>query len=207
VATTQAWTRLERQWRAILRDFDVSVLHMRNFAHFRGEFSGWDDVRRRSMLGQLLPAMNQAVSAYIGESLILPSDWRNQPRARRDMLGDPYHGCLIYCFQILSSLEHSAADKVNVVVAEHPEFSARAAEIFRQAKQLPTGVRLGTLTLASPGEMPALQVADLVAYELLQYMTNLERGIERVRWPMEQIKRKEAVYFKRLRMRTEEEPL
>ena len=104
---------------------------MKLLAHFRGEFAGWDDRRRRGLLGELLPLMNREISEYVGRALVLPHSWRNTSEDRRERLRDPYYGCFAFCLQSITSYAAELSTKVNVVVASHPEFSgyARLAQV------------------------------------------------------------------------------
>src|SRR5262249_11484896 len=56
VAPNDQWAEFERNWNDCLKDFGVSALHMREFAHSRGEFASWkgDEEKRRRFLGRLI---------------------------------------------------------------------------------------------------------------------------------------------------------
>jgi hypothetical protein len=50
VAPAEQWIEFERNWNDCLKTFGVSTLHMRNYAHSRGEFAQWKgktNLRRR----------------------------------------------------------------------------------------------------------------------------------------------------------------
>ncbi len=84
------------------------------------------------------------------------------------------------------------AIELDVVVAHHPEYSGsihRAFEAFRRDSKHPE--RLRSLEVKSVRHVPALQAADLIAYETLKYQTNvlIENGDRPTRWPMQQIGR------------------
>lgn len=89
-----------------------------------------------------------------------------------------------------------------MVLASHPEFSGWAVEVFHAfQEEEPGGDRMKTLTFGSPRDFAALQVADLVAYEVRQFALNRERGAMTMRWPMEQIRRKGSAYLAALERR------
>src|SRR5215831_17772262 len=56
VAPVDQWVDFERNWNECLKHFGVSALHMREFAHSRGEFSSWkgNETKRRHFLGRLI---------------------------------------------------------------------------------------------------------------------------------------------------------
>src|ERR1700722_12564024 len=46
VAEDAQWTGFERNWNDTLEQFGISLFHMKEFAHSRGEFSKWKDHQR-----------------------------------------------------------------------------------------------------------------------------------------------------------------
>lgn len=50
------WMHFERNWQETLDDFGAKALHMKDFAHSKGEFSMWanDEQRRREFLRRLI---------------------------------------------------------------------------------------------------------------------------------------------------------
>ena len=175
---------------------------MKLLSHFKGEFSGWDEGRRRALLGELLTVMNREVTEYIGQALVLPYAWRNTSEARRTRLRDPYYGCLAFCLKSVTSYaaEVSRTATVNVMMAQHPEFSGFASHIFDAYKEKEeNGERLGVLRLGTPAQTPALQVSDIVSYEIARYILEREvRGRDVIRWPLQQIRKKSHHYLRLL---------
>lgn len=92
VATTRAWTQLEREWKATLGEFGVKELHMKYLSHLRDEYKCWDVSQREKFLAQLLPIMNRHVSEYIGAAMVLVGNWRGRDEDLRARLRDPYYG-------------------------------------------------------------------------------------------------------------------
>ena len=56
VAPVEQWIEFERNWGDCLKAFGVSSLHMKNYAHSRGDFTEWkgDTERRRHFLERLI---------------------------------------------------------------------------------------------------------------------------------------------------------
>jgi hypothetical protein len=56
ISTAGQWVSFSDQWNECLKYFGVSALHMKHFAHFKGEFESWkyDEPRRRRFLSWLL---------------------------------------------------------------------------------------------------------------------------------------------------------
>lgn len=193
IATTRAWTDLEREWRRVLSEFGATEFHMKYLSAFRGEYSGWSENRRRDFLGQLMALMNRHVEQYIGAAMPLAGNWRgHSDEEMRERLRDPYVGCFFGCLRNIA--KHVAGlpgrPHVNVVVAKNPEFSGWAGNVFMEFQDSqPGGDRMKTLVLGSPTEFPALQVSDFVAYEVRRWAFDRDRGVP-MRWPMQQMKHK-----------------
>ncbi len=74
VSTPSRWFEFEKRWNDTLAAHNISALHMRDFAHFRGEYETfrWDEPRRRRLLNALLWIIEEcidysaAVAVYIG---------------------------------------------------------------------------------------------------------------------------------------------
>ena len=58
VSTPEKWTRFETEWREIAVKEGFETFHMVDFAAGRGEFEGWDDAKRRHVLGRLCSLIN-----------------------------------------------------------------------------------------------------------------------------------------------------
>jgi len=204
IGSVAGWTNLVSDFVQVLSDFSVSQLHMKDFAHRKGEFANWPEGRRRAFLGRLVTLMNRDIDAYVGEAMVLPEEWRARPDEVRKHLKDPYYGCLAYCLETLISYSaHSAGfQTVNLVLANHPEHSGWANAVVQVARETEDGGdRLGSLSFDNPKNMVQLQAADLVAYELQHYLADTKpKGRPRKRWAMEQLLKKPH-YFKQIQFR------
>ncbi len=206
VSSVAGWKRLVPDWIDTLSAFSVSALHMKDFAHSKGEFAGWNEDKRRAFLARLVGFMTRDVDAYIGEAVSLPDGWHQRSDELKTRLKDPYYGCLIYCMTTLISYSARSVnfEEVNLVLADHPEYSAWATEVYHAVKENEDGGhRLGSLTFDSPTGLVQLQAADLVAYELQHYLSDTKpKGRTKKRWAMEQLLKKPH-YFKQMRVREE----
>jgi hypothetical protein len=56
IAPAEQWIAFEHDWKRILSMFNVNSLHMRDFAHSKGEYMTWkgDEKRRREFLSRLI---------------------------------------------------------------------------------------------------------------------------------------------------------
>jgi hypothetical protein len=65
------WKRFEREWRKILLEYGVTYFHMKEYAHSRGQFDGWEmgDPRRKSLMRRLTWVIKQNVMATVGRAV------------------------------------------------------------------------------------------------------------------------------------------
>jgi murein L,D-transpeptidase YcbB/YkuD len=56
ISTPEKWLEFEREWNACLDSYKVNELHMKHFAHSRGEYKGWerDQPKRKRFLNNLM---------------------------------------------------------------------------------------------------------------------------------------------------------
>jgi hypothetical protein len=74
IAPVEQWIFFERDWKAALKQFGVSSLHMKHFAHSLGEYSKWkgDETTRRRFLSRLIAELKVRVHHSFVNSLYLP---------------------------------------------------------------------------------------------------------------------------------------
>jgi len=77
ISTEERWAGFEREWSSILASEGVSALHMRHFAHSRGEFEGWknDEKRRVRLLSKLAKVIGECTIRSFSMNLLL-EDYR-----------------------------------------------------------------------------------------------------------------------------------
>jgi hypothetical protein len=89
IASIAAWERYEAEWAEALKDFCVTALHMNDFAHSRGEFTGWTEEKRQQFLGHLLIIIENRVETWVGA--ILPiAEFNELSDEQKVRLRDPY---------------------------------------------------------------------------------------------------------------------
>jgi len=67
VSTAELWERFRADWRRIMEEEAFSCFHMADFASRSGEFSGWDEEKRRRVLRKLCATINIRIrSGFVG---------------------------------------------------------------------------------------------------------------------------------------------
>jgi hypothetical protein len=71
IAPTEQWIRIERGWKKVLDKYGVSELHMKLFAHSRGEYSSWKGESRKraafltELIGVIQPRVRHSFSCSV----------------------------------------------------------------------------------------------------------------------------------------------
>lgn len=168
VAENTDWAAFDRLWQEALHDAGAPYLHMREFAHRVGAFQGWTEEQRRALLGRCVKALNSIPAVAVGAAVSI-ADFNALNSEARSALRDPF----FCCFQevvhgvVLNALFEPADTRVRMVFSQQDEFGASAKQLWSvMAETIYVGHRVGSLEFANMREVPALQAADLLAYEL-----------------------------------------
>jgi hypothetical protein len=93
VGHEDTWADFEPKWEAVLRRFEVSELHMKDYAHSQGEFAGWRDQpqKRAEFMGEIGALIKGSALQPIGATLPL-SVYRlfNRDYCVEEAIGTPY---------------------------------------------------------------------------------------------------------------------
>lgn len=194
IAEEPAWETFMGAWAELLRHAGVSSLHMRHLAHFRGEYTGWSDEARRSLLRHALEAIRAANPAVVGAIMAMTA-WNGLSDLRRRAMVDPYYSCFQECLSIAAVTGLARRQKVRMVFARNTEFAPKLPSLWEAGRSNPaiTEYVEDAFELRTPQEVLALQAADLVAYEFLQCARAREQGKEASRWPFKQLQRQPTV--------------
>jgi hypothetical protein len=204
VASLEEWKEFEVEWKAVLKRFHVRGLHMKELAHFKADYSDWDEVRRHAFLGDLLVIMDRHVQTFIG-AVVSKQAWGALTDEERGwFFGEPYYPSFQECARgaALQAWLGLPDDKVEMNFARHPQFTGRAAALYEaMCGSDHFGAlrkRFGGIAFQDPYELVPLQAADLVAYEWRKKVSDLLTGHDRTRYPMQQFLKKKlnALFIK-----------
>ncbi|MFZ0888690.1 MAG: DUF3800 domain-containing protein [Candidatus Binataceae bacterium] len=163
----------ERDWSTILREFGVHEFHMKDFAHGHGEFQGWPQQRRDSLLGKLTAVVHEYALIGIG-GLILVRDYEYVlPDWLKAEIGHPvcmaFAVCLEEFVRFLNGIEvrvRAPAEKIEIVFDRMPGYYEQLMGIHQRQKERDDRWDvLGGLRFGSRLEVPQIQAADLIVYE------------------------------------------
>jgi hypothetical protein len=187
-----AWRQFEREWRAILRKYDLES-HGFHSKEFWGRKSGkrvppyvcWTDEQANAFLDSLIQVIMRDRIFPVGNAIIV-GDWKALSLFQRRFLSGaelkngklvssgspnkPYYVPFLFC--VFNSVRHSGAtDKIHFFAGLDKTFSKYAVGLYqgiRRDKRIPSDL-LGNIDFPLSKDTPPLQAADLLAYQLYQH--------------------------------------
>lgn len=186
------WARFEPKWNSVLSAHQVRELHMREYESSWGAFRGWAPDRKIPLLAALIDTFEQSAVAPskgpVGFWSAVPlQDYERFVRGRPlKWEDDPAFLCFLYCIKRILPFTIGTPKEVQIdfVFDQKPELEERMRAVFWQIRHLPDLAefrhRLGDLRFASRRNAPALQAADLLAYECYKHTANALAGFPRL---------------------------
>jgi hypothetical protein len=190
ISSEKDWIEFDKKWIERLKQDGVSCFHMVEFARLKGEFEGWDEERRKSLLADLMEIIQSTTYQQFG---IEPFKDKVPEDIRKEFYFNAYSLAARSCAANVSrwmreqnwqsSVEYVFEDgdlgKGNLL--ENFKRDGYPAPIFKPKKDIPTA-QGGII----PGYSP-LQAADFLAYEFFLSIKHKESGRledKPLRWAM-----------------------
>ena len=176
---------------------------MKDFAHFRGEFEKFkgNEPLRRAFLGDLMKVLYRRPHHFlaIGCAVDLDAFRSLAEKMKVNLNADPYFLAFVVC--IRQTMEDElfknlpTTEKFAFIFDRQSGFEGVALKLFNKIKDLPIDLYQDRLESVGFGSRldsrhgPALQAADLAAYEIRKsFEAKLEGKDPDARWPMRVIK-------------------
>ena len=181
LAAGEQWIELDRNWKDTLSCFQVSSLHMREFAHSAGQYARWkgDEGKRRRFLSALISIIRTRVRHSFVSAVMLESYRRLDEKYVLSECIKPYSIAACTCIRKVRAW----ADKWHVPQNEIAYFfedgDADKGDFMAHAKR-----SFGfTPSFLPKHSSVAFQAADLLAYEHLLVNTKIYKcAPERLAW-------------------------
>jgi uncharacterized protein DUF3800 len=190
VAPEQDWTRLEKAWRRVLRMAGVSAFRMSQYENRIGEFEGWSDQKRFSVIIDLAAALKSTITYGVAASLVVADFQAVIVPVMTDMddsRREPYIFLLQSCMEDIAKQVQTPLREKIAFVFERNDFTR--ASILDQYSYLLRVKRwghiYGPITFADKGDAVPLQCADMLAYEarkdvLNRFLTDPPRPVRKL---------------------------
>jgi hypothetical protein len=191
VAPAEQWAEFERNWNECLRDFGVSGLHMRDFAHSRGEFSAWkgDEERRRRFLARLISIIQTRVRHSFASAVRMEDYRKVDAKYCLREFSKPYTLAGCTCIASLSrwwGKWRKPDDSIALVFEDGDLDKGDLARVVGEHF-------IANLTFLPKKQCLQFQAADLLAYEHLKVNAQLgerEPGVlseDELRYPLRRL--------------------
>jgi len=175
VISSEAVPLLEAEWLAILKNHSMDELHMKEFVPPHGKYSRWNEEQRRVVLESLIGLIHEHSLVGVGAAVEM-SEFMNTTHARAfskspSLVESPYEWCLRYCIVQAARWadETNHAGLIDYVLDQGCSGRGKAHQRFElgsQEEKFRQKYRLGSLEFANSKSVPAIQCADLLAYEM-----------------------------------------
>ncbi len=198
VATFKNWVKFQKQWGKVLRNYEITEMHMKHFAHRKGEFEGWTEEKRRSLLRALDAVIDDTKLFALGGLVSVKDYARVLPDWAKVEVKHPYYFAVAVMLKSLVQWEsHLPSGVIDFVFDQKEGFEGAMHEMFANLRQLnPVHARrLGNLNFRSSAVFNPLQAADFLAYEVRRHASDVfARKIVRGRESMRMlIKNKDVI--------------
>jgi hypothetical protein len=161
-----------REWMGIVQRYNVTAFHATDCANGADEFEGWSKERKKRMFTNLINILTRHSNLRGCSAGILCKDYEAvvYPEAHA-LFGGPQ----LLVFQLLLlEISKLAAERVAFIMDKPPRGWARVDEIFDRTKgesKLTWRHYLHSLTPGDIHTFPAIQTADLLAYETYRHLS------------------------------------
>lgn len=214
MASDDQWKLLNEEWRRILDKHGVTVFHMTDFAHRKGEYRNLSEDCGNDLLSSLVDSLLGRVAVGVFGAIHLPSYYEiiNENPNRGMVFGNPF--TLVGLFSIDAFRRWADEKNFHEPTAYVYEAGANHAGQFEDAykravkkdKGFAARHRHKSFRFGKKPEIP-LQAADLLAYQVHVGLRNIEiEGTARgITWPLQQFVTREfapyGVYYDRDKLR------
>jgi hypothetical protein len=188
VAHESVWATFEAEWRAVLQRFGVNELHMRDYAHSRGEFTGWEQDRpkRDAFMQAITRTIREGGVQTFGASLPLALHrLYNQRYCLEETIGPPY--AMAAMAALASGTQWRDHNNVNEPISFFVEKGDNQQTEFRRYMETRIHWGLDDYNVSQPiflqkrsksadGTVRCLvpfQACDFIAYEQAKALTDL----------------------------------
>lgn len=207
MAPAENWIGFYGEWNAALVDAGAvkadgaaDKFHMADLEAFKGIFAGWDEDRRRALLGALFEIIDRHRLYAIGFAVSV--EWWNSRNfadsAPEHEPLNPWHWAAQGVIQTAWNMTNEpqapellSPESVAFVFDLQSEYGGTAKELLPTLCDILSGKK-ATVAFSPSDQFPQLQAADIVAFELRWRLTRPDIPI---RWPLRQMVNSQRVCF------------
>lgn len=171
IAKKSSWLSISNQWQSVLDKFQVESCHATDLNNFQGEFSGWDEEKRRAFYGKFFSVLSSEsglISIGCGvERKVFNEIVKDYPKPPLT----PYLLCAEYCLAHTGGIAMGKKHwpPVAVVFEFRQQHSSPTFEHTMSILKSPKMRKLyniNSITWMAKKNVVPLQFADMFVYEL-----------------------------------------
>jgi hypothetical protein len=176
IAEAEHWLEFNNQWAAALRDYSVPFFKAQWFNKRKKFFQSWDENRQRGFMGRLLTAIRNAKTVPVACAVpVVDYDEIVKPGKIRNKIGSAYTLCAAQCFRYGGkwATKRGYTEPVEYVFDAGHKNKGEFGEAHQKFWNGEDRQRflLGGLSFRDDQQVLPLQSADLLAYEMTQYLS------------------------------------
>ena len=174
VAPVEQWTEFDRNWSDCLKDFGVSALHMREFAHSLREFASWKGVedKRRRFLSRLISIIRTRVWHSFASAVVMDDYRKVDSKYKLSEFSKPYTLAGGTCVAKLTRWRKRWTSPQDTLEIVFEDGDKDKGDLIRALKQH-EGIEPKFL---NKKQATPFQAADLLAYEHLLVNTKISKA-------------------------------
>jgi Protein of unknown function (DUF3800) len=175
VISAEALPRLQHSWLNALEGHSLEELHMKDFVPPHGKHSQWNEEKKRGLLKTLIGLIHEHSLVGIGAAVeideFIATTQAFAHSKSPDIVESPYEWCFRHCATQAAAWVDKAERPGLISYTLDEGCSTRGRiyahhELSREDRSLRDKYRLGPMSFADSKRNPALQCADLLAYEM-----------------------------------------
>ena len=175
VISANALPRLEKAWLDTLAKCGLEELHMKDFVPPHGRHCQWGEQKKRDLLEALIALIHEYSLVGIGAAVEMDQFMATTQAFAHskspDLVESPYEWCFRYCATHAAAWADKAERSGLIKYTLDEGCSTRGRiyahhELSREDDSQRDKYRLGPMSFADSKKNPALQCADLLAYEM-----------------------------------------
>ena len=172
------WQKILREWLGMVHRYRVTAFHATDCANGAKEFDGWSNLRRKKMFRNLINILTRHSGLEGCSAAVLIADYKDVVYPEADQL---FGGPKLLAFQLLIlEVAKRAGQPVAFVMDKPSKGWGAVEEIFGRTKsEVKTRIWANHLQSVTPGDIrtfPAIQTADLLAYETYRELAEKEKA-------------------------------
>jgi hypothetical protein len=176
IGSVSQWQKFGQEWRSLLSEFGVTVMHRTDLENYRGEFVGWTPETRNVFVNKAQQIIKRRTYVAIGKAVIKADFEEVFPDNLKRFYGGAYGFCAILCLARAKRWfdKTNLKDPIDWVFEVGTEGSGQISHLLNSLYtdvQMRTDFRLSRWSFADKDVVP-LQAADVIAYETFKHATN-----------------------------------